>query len=55
MAEPESDGSSPRPGGTVGIYDRPAGADRRATIVKVVVAAVAVAGAVASYWLFYGY
>jgi hypothetical protein len=41
------------PQGTVGIYDRPAGADRRATIVKVVVAAVAVAASAAGYWMYY--
>jgi hypothetical protein len=50
-----TDGPGEPPGpprGTVGVYDRPAGADRRVTLVKALVVAVSVAAAAASAWMF---
>lgn len=43
-----------RPRGTVGVYERPASAGRRARLVRVAVAVVAAAGAAASAWWYWG-
>jgi len=40
-----------RPRGTVGVYDRPAAADRRPRMLRVLVAVVAVVASVAGWWL----
>lgn len=50
MSEPRDDDRS-APRGTVGVYDRPAGADRKPVIVRVVVAAAAAAVAMVGWWL----
>lgn len=43
-----------RPRGTVGVYERPDSADRRARLVRAAVAVAAVAGAAAGWWWYAG-
>lgn len=49
-----ADDAGERPRGAVGVYDRPASADRRARLVRVAVAIVALAGAAVSGWWYAG-
>lgn len=54
MAGParDDDGQDGPPRGTVGVYDRPAGADRRPLAVRIAIAAIAAAAAMLGWWMF---
>jgi len=52
MTDPHGqDRNDPSRRGTVGVYDRPASADRRGRLIKVGVWVIAAATAVAGWWL----